>query len=170
MSGMRLAIPYSTIRKAGGRLSDNRDAAIRRPFSLERPFQTDSHLTKRYAERIEEYLLLEHARKISIGEAIFGPPGRVYYFLHHPLFNPNKQGKYRIVLDALFNLQVLLLRFRQESFAVVVVIDACLCFTEPICIATASNKSLSSFGHNLDLAETHIERTLGLPLDLREDT
>lgn len=124
------------------RLVNNREAATRRFLSLERRFRTDPDLAKKYSEGINEYVRLGHARKMSDNEIISGPPGRTFYLPHHPVFNPNKPGKCRIVFDAAFksagsslndtllrgpdllsSLQGILLRFREHPYAVIADIE-----------------------------------------------
>ncbi len=81
---------------------------------------------------------LKHARKLTKAEIDACPNGRTWYCPHHPVFNPNKPGKCRVVFDLsaeykgvclndvlmrgpdlLTNLIGILLRFRQHRVAVV---------------------------------------------------
>ena len=54
---------------------------------------------QRYKEVIQEYLDKGYARKMSKKEADITTP-RTWYLPHHPVFNPNKPGKIRVVKDA----------------------------------------------------------------------
>ena len=49
-------------------LPDNRSAALQRFLMLERRFVKDSNFAARYAEVINEYLTLDHARKLDVSE------------------------------------------------------------------------------------------------------
>ncbi|XP_057366956.1 uncharacterized protein LOC130687815 [Daphnia carinata] len=121
-------------------LHNNFFAAHRRFLSLERKFVKDPSLADTYRNVIETYVSSKHARKLSQAETDDSPIGRTWYNAHHPVFNPNKPGKCRVVFDLraksqgvcltdyllkgpdfLTSLIGVLLRFRQ--FAVPVVAD-----------------------------------------------
>ncbi|KFD44846.1 hypothetical protein M514_14277, partial [Trichuris suis] len=48
----------------------------------------------------QEYIAAGHARKLSPEEVNAGPLGRTWWLPHHPVINPNKPSKVRIVFDA----------------------------------------------------------------------
>ena len=66
---------------------------------LERRFVKDSNFADRYAEVINEYLTLGHARKLDVSE-LTSVSSRVWYLLHHGVVNPYKPNKVRVVFDA----------------------------------------------------------------------
>ncbi|XP_057379661.1 uncharacterized protein LOC130701900 [Daphnia carinata] len=80
-------------------LHNNIFTAERRLFNLERRFEKDPSLAETYRSVIEGYVNLKHARKLSRTEIDEGPLGRIWYNAHHPVFNPNKPGKCRVVFD-----------------------------------------------------------------------
>ena len=99
----------STTRKVNGRyeagllwkrptqhLPNNRDAALRRFYALEKFFQKDPTFGSRYGEVIEESLRLGHARRLEVNDLI-GPPGATWYLLHHGILNSS--NKLRVVFD-----------------------------------------------------------------------
>ncbi|XP_045027948.1 uncharacterized protein LOC123471110 [Daphnia magna] len=119
-------------------LPNNFFAAQRRFSSLERKFSKDNKLAETYKGVINTYVNLKHARKLSKGDIDAGPSGRTWYNPHHPVFNPNKPGKCRVVFDLsakchgiclkdvlrrgpdlLTNLVGILLRFRQYAVPIV---------------------------------------------------
>ena len=119
-------------------LPNNFFAAQRRFFSLERKLSRDVKLAETYKGVIDTYVNLRHARKLTKDEIDAGPQGRTWYNPHHPVFNPNKPGKCRVVFDLsakchgiclndvllkgpdlLTNLVGILLRFRQYAVPVV---------------------------------------------------
>ena len=114
------------------KLPNNFFAAQRRFFSLENKFAKNPVLAETYKAVIDTYVNLTHARRLSREEIDSGPAGRTWYNPHHPVFNPNKPGKCRVVFDLsakchgiclndvllkgpdlLTNLIGILLRFRQ---------------------------------------------------------
>lgn len=52
-----------------------------------------------YKTVIDTYVNSKHARKLTHEEIDAGPNGRNWYCPHHPVFNPNKPGKGRVVFD-----------------------------------------------------------------------
>ena len=117
-------------------LPDNYFSSLAQLKSLEKRFERDSDLQKRYSETIKVDLekgYIVHVpayRKNS-------RTSKEWYLPHHPVLNPNKPGKVRRVLngaakfqgqslnnnlligpDLLQNLVYVLLRFREHQFAV----------------------------------------------------
>jgi hypothetical protein len=110
----------------------------RRFTNLEGKFAKNEELAETYRAVINTYVNLKHARKLSKEEIDSGPDGRTWYCSHHPVFNPNKPGKCRVVFDLsakykgvclndvllkgpdlLTNLIGILLRFRQHAVPIV---------------------------------------------------
>ncbi|XP_057374666.1 uncharacterized protein LOC130695542 [Daphnia carinata] len=123
-------------------LPNNLFLAQRRFFNLERKLIKDKDLGKVYGSVISTYVNLHHARKLSREEINAGPLGRTWYCPHHPVFNPNKPGKCRVVFDLsakhngiclndallkgpdlMTNLIGVLLRFRQHAIPLVADIE-----------------------------------------------
>ncbi|XP_057368282.1 uncharacterized protein LOC130689298 [Daphnia carinata] len=119
-------------------LPNNFFTAQRRLLCLEKKLSKDKKLAETYKGVIDMYVNLKHARKLSKGEIDAGPSGRTWYNPHHPVFNPNKPGKCRVVFDLsakcrgiclndvllrgpdlLTNLIGILLRFRQYAVPIV---------------------------------------------------
>lgn len=87
-----LDIPF---RKWPPGLCFNRDMADRRLQSLKRRLQRDDELAETYREGMAKLLNDGHAELITDD----GPPGATWYLPHHPVFNPKKPGRVRIVFD-----------------------------------------------------------------------
>uniref|UniRef100_A0A5S6Q5X3 Uncharacterized protein n=1 Tax=Trichuris muris TaxID=70415 RepID=A0A5S6Q5X3_TRIMR len=120
------------------RLPDNRQASLKRFYALERRLIADPYLAAKCTEVIEEYLRCDHAKVLTVEEANVRQIGRTWYLPYHPVFNPNKPTKLRVVFDAaamkwrnvslnsellkgpdfLANLIGVLLRFRRYRYAV----------------------------------------------------
>ena len=118
-------------------LPENRVLAVKRLESLEKGLARNPEKLKRYQQIIEGYLDLGFARKLTSDELVQFSPRR-WYLPHHGVSNPNKPGKLRLVFDAaascggtslnselltgpdmLLRLPGVLLRFREESIALV---------------------------------------------------
>ena len=79
-------------------LPNNKIAALRRFYSLERRFARDLDFASNYSAVIHEYLDLGHARKLRASE-LNGPIGKTWYLPHHGVVHPAKPGKPRVVFD-----------------------------------------------------------------------
>ena len=118
-------------------LPDNRVMAVKRLESLEKGLMRQPEKAKQYQKIIQGYLDLGFARKLRSEELMQYSPRR-WYLPHHGISNPNKPGKLRLVFDAaasyegtslndelltgpdmLLSLPGVLLRFREESIALV---------------------------------------------------
>ena len=118
-------------------LPANRKMAINRLESLEKKFQKNLDFAKLYHDQTEEYITLGHARQLTKEEAKCNSK-ITNYIPHHGVLNINKHGKVRVVFDVsakfqntshndnlllgtdfLNNLVSVLLRFREEPFAVI---------------------------------------------------
>ena len=78
---------------------DNRLMAKKRLESTERKLKRDEELAKKYCAIIEDYVDKGYARKLTPEEAS-APTPKQWFLPHHPVRNPNKPGKVRIVMDA----------------------------------------------------------------------
>ena len=123
-------------------LPNNRILAERRLNMLKKRFQQDSELFEKYKATIGDYLNKGHAKRVPEKE-LDARNKPLWYLPHHPVFNPNKPGKTRVVFDCgakfrgtSLNDQLLsgpdltnsivgvLTRFRQEKVALVADIEA----------------------------------------------
>ena len=78
---------------------DNRLMAVKRLESTERKLNRDKDLAKKYCAIIEDYVDKGYGRKLTAEEADVPTP-KQWFLPHHPVRNPNKPGKVRIVMDA----------------------------------------------------------------------
>lgn len=120
----------------------NRVLAEARLQHLKRRLQRDAELEAKYRAVIEDYVTKGYARKMTSKEAA-GRTNITWYLPHHPVLNPNKPGKVRVVFDAAakfkgtsLNEQLLqgpdltnslpgvLIRFREEGVAFTADIEA----------------------------------------------
>ena len=117
-------------------LTDNKNKALSRLFSLERKFTNNPKLAERYKEAMEDYILKGRATKLN--ETDSKTTSRITnYIPHHAVTKVNKPSKVRIVVDAgaktkgkslnehllkgpdfLNNLVGVLLKFRERQFAI----------------------------------------------------
>ena len=123
------------------RLPNNRPVAEARLKHLKRKLQSDVMLFEKYRDTLKDYIEKGYAREIDAYED--SKEGRIWYLPHHPVTNPHKPGKVRVVFDCAatyrgtsLNDQLLqgpdlmnsivgvLLRFRQEQVALVADIEA----------------------------------------------
>ena len=80
-------------------LTNNYPQALQRFKFLERRLKADEKLYIRYKKIITEYLDLGYSREMSDEEVQLTSP-RTWYLPHHPVFNPKKPEKLRVVFDA----------------------------------------------------------------------
>ena len=80
-------------------LCDNRDVAEKRLKSTERTVKRDVVLAEKYSGIIKEYESKGYARKLTPAETAV-PSSKRWFLPHHPVQNPNKPGKVRMVMDA----------------------------------------------------------------------
>lgn len=78
---------------------DNRLMAEKRLESTETKLKRDKELAKQYCDIIEDYVDKGYARKLTRGEAS-APTPKQWFLPHHPVRNPSKPDKVRIVMDA----------------------------------------------------------------------
>ena len=115
-------------------LPNNWCMASKRLASLKCRLRRDEALRRRYSDEMRVLLDEGYAEPVEQRE---GPEGRIWYLPHHPVFNPNKPDKTRIVFDCAAQYQGIslnsevsqgpplmnemlgiLLRFRQGAIAV----------------------------------------------------
>lgn len=87
-----LSIPF----KEDHRLTDNRPMAESRLKSLHRRLSKDEELHRKYTEGIADLLKENYAEEVTEERDDDGP---TWYLPHHPVFNPKKPDKTRIVFD-----------------------------------------------------------------------
>ena len=114
--------------------------ALARLQQLRHKLLYDSSLHQKYAETVNDYKAKGYAREVT---HIDSKSKRVWYLLHHPVINPNKPGKLRVVFDCAakfqgisLNSQLLqgpdfynslvcvFMRFRQEQVALASDVEA----------------------------------------------
>ncbi|KAJ8023742.1 hypothetical protein HOLleu_36272 [Holothuria leucospilota] len=123
-------------------LSDNRGMAMSRLMGLKGRFRRDAGLYDQYKVQVRDYLDKGYAREVP-ESAIKCEGEPVWYLPHHPVINPKKPGKVRVVFDCAAefegkslnsqllqgpdftnNLVGVLTRFRQEKIGLVGDIEA----------------------------------------------
>ena len=77
-------------------LSDNREAARKRFYGIERRLNSQKEYAERYASAMSRYMELGHARLLTASE-LQGPVSRTWYPPHHGVEN---NEKLRVVFDA----------------------------------------------------------------------
>ena len=77
---------------------DSRIIAEKRLESTERKLKRDQELAKRYCDVIEDYVDNGYSRKLTPKEASASNP-KQSFLPHHPVRNPKKLDKVRIVMD-----------------------------------------------------------------------
>ena len=80
-------------------LCDNRDVAEKLLKSTERTVKRDAVLAEKYSGIVKEYESKCYAHKLTPAEAAV-PSSKRWFLPHHPVLNPNKPGKVRMVMDA----------------------------------------------------------------------
>lgn len=83
-------------RKGTDHLPDNRLLAQRRLESLKARLNRDVDLRRRYAETMQRNIDLGYCEKV---EDNMMRPGRTWFLPHHPVINPKKPEKTRVVFD-----------------------------------------------------------------------
>lgn len=79
-------------------LPDNREVAENRLQSLAKRLKRDPELCVKYCSGMEEVISKGYAHLVP-KEELEGPKGAVWYLPHHPVINPRKPEKVRIVYD-----------------------------------------------------------------------
>ncbi|XP_013402959.1 uncharacterized protein LOC106168462 [Lingula anatina] len=79
-------------------LYDNRIMAERRLHSLRKRLEKDSSLKSKYTTEIHQLLEKGYAEQVP-SEELKRDDGKVWYLPHHPVLNPKKPDKCRIVFD-----------------------------------------------------------------------
>ena len=129
----QLPIPF---RHEESRLPDNKEVAERRLASLRSRLIRNPELSLRYRQEMKSLLDEGHAEQVPFHDSS-SAPNKIWYLPHHPVLNPKKPEKVRIVFDCAAvhksmslnsqvmqgpnlnnNLMGVLLRFRQERVAV----------------------------------------------------
>ncbi|XP_072171694.1 uncharacterized protein [Diadema setosum] len=90
----QLSIPF---KERPPKLADNMSVAERRLQSLGRRLRRDEDLHRRYIKAMTDLVEEGYAEKVAEENA--GSCDPVWYLPHHPVENPNKPGKTRIVFD-----------------------------------------------------------------------
>ena len=78
------------------RLPNNRLVAVKRLNSLKKRLDRDCSLSTRYCEVMQDYILQGFAEKV---ETEYVEEGCSWFLPHHPVVNPHKPEKLRIVFD-----------------------------------------------------------------------
>ncbi|XP_071483358.1 uncharacterized protein [Diadema antillarum] len=93
----QLPIPFRTNRP---RLPDNRHLAEQRLQSLRRKLSKDDYLLSKYKEGMSDLLKKGYAEEVNDElQDQSQVDGEHWYLPHHPVINPKKPGKVRIVFD-----------------------------------------------------------------------
>ena len=85
-------------RKPVPKLPNNRVLAERRLQLLKKRFLRDSELFEKYKATIQDYMIKGYAKGVPEDELVVDDKP-LWYLPHHPVFNPNKPGKTRVVFD-----------------------------------------------------------------------
>ena len=80
----------------GPTMPDNFSMALRRLTGLKTRLCRDVVLKERYVKEMDDLISKGYAEEVMEKR---GPLGRTWYLPHHPVFNPNKPEKTRIVFD-----------------------------------------------------------------------
>ena len=90
----QIALPWITYPP---RLENNKSLAENRLKTLRKRLQREPVVLEKYKEFMNNLISNDYARKVGSQEP--GPLGTHWYLPHHPVFNPQKPGKIRIVFD-----------------------------------------------------------------------
>ena len=129
-------------RESVPKLPNNRVLAERRLQLLKKRFLRDSKLFEKYKATIQDYMIKGHAKRVPEDEPVVDDKP-LWYLPHHPVFNPNKPRKTRVVFDCAAKLRGMSLndqllsgpdltnsivgvitRFRQERVALAADVEA----------------------------------------------
>lgn len=77
---------------------ESKTVALRRLHFIEKKMDSDPALSKEYCDKIENYLTKGYARKLPREEMALSK--RTWYLPHFAVYNVNKPGKLRLVMDA----------------------------------------------------------------------
>ena len=91
----QLALPW---REQVSNLPNNGIMAERRLQLLKKRFLRDAELFEKYKATIQDYLNMGHAKRVPDNKLVVEDKP-LWYLPHHPVFNPNKPGKTRVVFD-----------------------------------------------------------------------
>ena len=130
-------------RNAAASLPHSRKMALRRLDSLKKRLSKDQTLHQRYTMQMEKTIEMGHAEQIPVTETSPSCGLKEWYIPHHPVLNPKKPDKVRIVYDCaasadgkslndflmkgpdLMNSLVgVLLRFRREKIPIIADIES----------------------------------------------
>ena len=89
-----MALPWKTYPP---NLQNNRPVADRRLSLLKKRLQREPLVHEKYKDFMNDLLKKDYARKVCNQDP--GPLGINWYLPHHPVFNPQKPGKIRVVFD-----------------------------------------------------------------------
>ena len=90
----QIALPWKTYPP---NLQNNSAVAERRLELLKKRFRKEPQVHEKYKQFMHDLLSKDYARKVGTRES--GPLGTFWYLPHHPVFNPQKPGKIRVVFD-----------------------------------------------------------------------
>ena len=135
-----IALPW---RNTPPNLPNNRPLAEHRLKLLRRRLLKNQELLSKYSSFMDDLLRNGHARKVPRDRLDHPVDGAVWYLPHHPVLNPNKPGKVRVVFDCAAkhqgtslndqllqgpdltnNLVGVLTRFRQEPVALMADVES----------------------------------------------
>ena len=89
-----IALPWKTYPP---NLKTNRTLAERRLELLKKRLRREPIVHQKYTAFMDDLLSKDYARKVTSEEP--GPLGIHWFLPHHPVFNPQKPGKIRVVFD-----------------------------------------------------------------------
>ena len=134
----KLSLPW---RNEEETLPNNRALAMSRLKLLKRKLQRDEELLSMYKDQVNNYITQGYAEKLNTNDV--NGSKKIWYLPHHPVVNPNKPGKVRVVFDCAAKFQGVslndklmqgpdlvnslvgvLTRFRQEPIVLVADIEA----------------------------------------------